>query len=76
MKIGEMAIPVEWLEQVGFDADTEVELVPDEKKLVIQKKVGQDKGESDFRKKLDKWTGCLNGQPEDIDQFIEDIRGR
>ena len=76
MKIGDMAIPAEWLEQVGFDAETEVELVPDEKKLIIREKNRSDFDAEDYRRRLDSVTGILKGQPEDVDRFIEEIRGR
>ena len=73
MKIGErgqVTIPKELRERFGLTPLTEVEFQVVKGQLVIRKKIPAQKT------KIRNWVGFLNGEPEDVDQFIEDIRGR
>lgn len=77
MKIGErgqVTIPKPLREKLGLTTATEVEFVEKHGELILQKKVT-----NSSRKKRARIQGCigiLEGQPENVDDFIEEIRGR
>ena len=67
---GQITIPKEMRERFGLTPFTEVEFQIVKGELVLRKKLPAQKT------RIRDWTGFLKGQPADIDQFIEDIRGR
>jgi AbrB family looped-hinge helix DNA binding protein len=67
---GQITIPKEMRERFSLTPLTEVEFQIVKGELVLRKKSRAPKT------RIRDWTGFLNGQPADIDQFIEDIRGR
>jgi AbrB family looped-hinge helix DNA binding protein len=74
MKIGErgqITIPKHLRERFGLMPSTEVEFRVVRGKLTLRKKTSRTQ-----RTKLRNWVGFLNGKPEDVDRFVEDIRGR
>lgn len=69
-----MTIPKPLREKLGLTTATEVEFVEKHGELILQKKLS-----GDFRKRranIRECVGVLEGQPEDVNQFIEDIRDR
>jgi AbrB family looped-hinge helix DNA binding protein len=73
MKIGErgqITIPKELRDKHGLHPSAEVDFVEVGGELVLRKVV------RDQPSPVRRWIGFLMGQPEDVDQFIEDIRGR
>ena len=73
MKIGmrgQVTIPKALRERFGLVPETEVDFVEKRGELVLKK---QPKSGS---RNPHKWIGCLQGCPEDVDGFIEAIRGR
>lgn len=77
MKIGErgqVTIPKPFRERFGLSHSTEVEFVAEKGELILRKKKFH--SENAVRSaKMKKWIGCLDDQPEDVDQFLDDIRG-
>ena len=65
---GQVTIPKPLRERYGLGPDVEVEFVPADKGLLLQKKV---KGQHP----VDKWRGVLK-TPLDVDAYIEEVRGR
>jgi AbrB family looped-hinge helix DNA binding protein len=65
---GQVTIPKTLRERYGLGPDVEVEFVPAERGLLLQKKV---KGQHP----VDQVRGILKG-PFDVDAYIEEIRGR
>ena len=77
MKIGargQVTIPKPFRQRWGLTTATEVEFVEKNGELVLQKKVSNDAGS--LRASIKSCVGVLQGRPEDIDPFIEEIRGR
>lgn len=77
MKIGErgqVTIPKPFRERLGLTTATEVEFVEKHGELILQKKVSNNSKTK--RESIKSCVGVLQGQPENIDQFIEEIRGR
>lgn len=73
MKIGErgqVTIPKPLRERHGMAAGDEVEFVEVNGELVVRKAARE------APRRLAAWVGYLEGQPADVDEFIEDIRGR
>lgn len=73
MKIGErgqITIPKELRDKYGLHPACEVTFTEAGGELVLRRVAKP--SESPVRR----WLGFLQGQPEDVDQFIEDIRGR
>ena len=77
MKIGErgqVTIPKPFRERMGLTKSAEVEFVEKNGELILQKKISGDARKR--RTDIVSCVGVLKGQPENIDQFIEEIRGR
>lgn len=73
MKIGErgqITIPKELRDKFGLHPAEEVEFVERGGELVLRR------AKVESRSRLRSWIGFLQESPEDVDQFIEDIRGR
>ena len=66
---GQITIPKDMRERFGLTPFTEVEFHIVEGELVLRKKTVEQTN------KLRNWVGFLKGEPENIDQFIDDIRG-
>ena len=76
MKIGErgqVTIPKKFREKFGLHPSTEVEFVSEKGSLLVRRKPLSTKSKKDPR---DQWVGCLGGEGEEVDEFIEEIRGR
>ena len=67
---GQVTIPKKFRERLGLQPFTEVEFALEPGKLVLRKKPAS----SSLR--LTKWIGFLKGAHEDVDEFIEEVRGR
>jgi bifunctional DNA-binding transcriptional regulator/antitoxin component of YhaV-PrlF toxin-antitoxin module len=65
---GTVTVPKELRQRYGLGPDVEVEFVPDEKGIILKKKI---KG----KHPVDGVRGILQG-PFDVDAYIEEIRGR
>ena len=65
---GRITIPKRLRDRFGLDHGVEVEIIPVEQGLLICKKAG-------VEHPVDRISGILNGAF-DIDEYIEDIRGR
>jgi|APFre7841882630_1041343.scaffolds.fasta_scaffold02374_3 AbrB family looped-hinge helix DNA binding protein len=65
---GQITIPKNFRDRLGFNKNVEVEFVPTEEGLLIQKRT---------RKKhpVDAVKGILN-RPSSTDQYLEEVRGR
>ena len=77
MKIGargQVTIPKRFRQRLGLTSATEVEFVEKRGELLLKKKVVDDSGK--IRDRIRSCVGVLRGQPDKIDAFIEDIRGR
>ena len=77
MKIGsrgQVTIPKPFRQRWGLTAATEVEFVEKNGQLILQKKVSNDAVM--LRASIRSCIGVLQGRPENIDHFIEEIRGR
>ena len=68
---GQITIPKRLREKHGLHARAEVELVEERGQLILRLKARATQSSS-----LDKWVGFLEEEPEDVDAFIEEIRGR
>jgi AbrB family looped-hinge helix DNA binding protein len=68
---GQITIPKRLRDKYGLRAKTEVELVEERGQLILRLKKQAPEVSG-----LDRWVGSLDGQPDDVDAFIEDIRGR
>jgi bifunctional DNA-binding transcriptional regulator/antitoxin component of YhaV-PrlF toxin-antitoxin module len=65
---GTITVPKHLRERYGLGPNVDIEFVPDEKGLILKKKVkGQDP--------VSKWRGVLKTPP-DVDAYIEEVRGR
>lgn len=76
MKIGErgqVTIPRTLREKLGFLPATEIEFAVEGGQLILRKAAPSSPSGS---ARIRKWIGCLKGEPGDVDQFIEHIRGR
>ena len=65
---GQITIPKRFRDRYGMNRDAEVEITPTEHGLLIQKR-------SAAQHPVERVSGILNGAF-DVDQFIEEIRGR
>ena len=65
---GQITIPKRFRDRFGMNQDVEVEITPTEHGLLIQKR-------SAAQHPVEKVSGILDGVG-DVDQFIEEIRGR
>ena len=65
---GQITIPKRFRDRFGMNRDVEVEITPTEHGLLIQKR-------SAAQHPVERVSGILDGAF-DIDQYIEDIRGR
>ena len=77
MKIGargQVTIPKPLRQRFGLTSATEVQFVEKNGELVLQKKVSNEAAM--LRASIRSCVGVLQGRPENIDQFIEEIRGR
>ena len=70
---GQVTIPRHLREQFGLTASTEIEFVVGNAGLVLRRK---DCESETRRDRIQSCAGILQGQPEDVDEFIEEIRGR
>ncbi len=73
MKIGErgqVTIPKELRDRYGLDGSCEVDFVEVGGELVLRKVAVP------VDAPVRRWMGFLGGEPENVDQFIEEIRGR
>jgi AbrB family looped-hinge helix DNA binding protein len=76
MKIGErgqVTIPQDLRERFALGPHTEVEFVVVKGELIIRKKTTRG-GKN--RARIQSCVGILKGEPDDVDDFIEEIRGR
>jgi len=67
---GQITIPKQLREQFDLRPFSDVEFVVEQGHLLLRKKSAV------RRLKTSKWIGYLKGNPDDIDQFLEDARGR
>ncbi len=67
---GQITIPKSIREQFGLNPSIDVDFVVENGELKLRKKT------SIRKRSTNKWIGYLNGKPDDIDQYIEEIRGR
>lgn len=77
MKIGDrgqVTIPKPFRQRWGLTTATEVEFVEKNGELILQKKVSNDARM--LRADIKSCVGVLQGRPENIDKFSEEIRGR
>jgi len=65
---GTVTVPKHLRERYGLGPSVEIEFVPEEKGLILQKKVSG-------THPVDRVRGILRG-PFDVDAYIEEIRGR
>ena len=65
---GQITIPKRLRERFGMSQDVEVEITPTEDGLLIQKRTAS-------KHPVDRVSGILDGVV-DVDQYIEEIRGR
>ena len=68
-KRGQITIPKHLREQFGMNQNVEVEISPTEHGLFISKR-------SFSLHPVDRVAGILDGADFDVDEYIEDIRGR
>ncbi len=66
---GQITIPKPLRERFGMHHNVEVEITPTEKGLLIQKR-------ATALHPIDRVVGILDGVDFDIDEYIEEIRGR
>ena len=66
---GQITIPKPLRERFGMHHNVEVEITPTEKGLLIQKRAAA-------LHPIDRVVGILDGADFDIDEYIEEIRGR
>ena len=74
MKIGDrgqVTIPKDLRERFDLAPSTEVEFCIVRGEITLRRKASAARSA-----KLRKWVGFLNGRPEDVDGFVEEIRGR
>jgi AbrB family looped-hinge helix DNA binding protein len=79
MKVGErgqVTIPKPLRERFAIGPSTEVEFIEQAGELVLRKRLSQATAARQRRDRISSCIGVLNGQPEDVDEFIENIRGR
>ncbi len=65
---GQITIPKRFRDQFGMNTDVEVEIIPTEEGLLIQKRASA-------KHPVQRVSGILTGF-EDVDRFIEEVRGR
>ena len=65
---GQITIPKRLRDRFGMNQDVEVEITPTEDGLLIQKRTAS-------KHPVDRVSGILDGVV-DVDQYIEEIRGR
>jgi len=65
---GQITIPKAFRDRFGFQKDVEIELIPTNEGVLIQK-------HSRSKHPVDKVYGILN-RPSDTDSYIEEVRGR
>lgn len=68
-KRGQVTIPKRFREQLGLKPFTEVEFFLRKGELVLRRSAVP------VSLPLAKWTGFLKGQPVDVDDFKEEVRG-
>lgn len=66
---GQITIPKHLRDRFGMTQDVEVEIIPTEQGLLIQKRTAA-------LHPVDRVAGVLDGAVFDIDEYIEEIRGR
>ena len=66
---GQVTIPKRLRERYGLHQNVEVDISPTEEGLLIRKRM-------DAEHPVDRVAGILDGADFDIDEYIEDIRGR
>ncbi|MCB9707262.1 MAG: AbrB/MazE/SpoVT family DNA-binding domain-containing protein [Myxococcales bacterium] len=69
---GQITIPKQLRDKYGLLPQTEVEFIEQEGQLMVRRKVFA----APVVSPLERWVGFLKNTPEDVDAFIEDIRGR
>ena len=66
---GQITIPKHLRDQFGMTQNVEIEITPTEQGLLIQKRTAA-------LHPVDRVAGILDGADFDIDEYIEEIRGR
>ncbi len=66
---GQITIPKHLRDRFGMTQDVEVEITPTEQGLLIQKRTAA-------LHPVDRVAGVLDGADFDVDEYIEEIRGR
>ncbi len=66
---GQITIPKQLRERFGMHHNVEVEVTPADGGLLIRKRVGE-------QHPVDRVAGILDGADFDVDEYIEEIRGR
>ncbi len=66
---GQITIPKHLRERFGMNHNVEVEITPTERGLLIQKRAAG-------LHPVDRVAGILDGADFDIDEYVEEIRGR
>ncbi len=69
-----MTIPKALRDKFGLSGNSEVEFVIERGALILRKTTDDKRRQR--RLKIEACKGALNGEPADVDEFIEDIRGR
>ena len=66
---GQITIPKHLLDRFGMTRDVEVEITPTDGGLLIRKRAAE-------LHPVDRVAGILDGTDLDIDEYVEDMRGR
>ena len=77
MRIGErgqVTIPKNLRDRFSLKPETEVEFTVEHGELIIRKKLLLP--ERTRKTRIESCVGVVEGEPDDVDNFIEDIRGR
>ena len=68
-KRGQVTIPKDLRDRYGLHSGAEVDLIPTEQGLIIRKRTA-------VEHPVDRVYGILGGTGPDVDEYIEEIRGR
>ena len=66
---GQITIPKRLRDRFGLHKDVEIEITPTESGILIQKR-------TDPKHPVDRVVGILDGSVLDVDQYVDEVRGR
>ncbi len=78
MKIGErgqITIPKPLRDRFGLNTSQEVECIEDRGELILRRVSTTADAQERLKQNIKAVTGILNGQPDDVDTAIDDMRG-